>query len=135
MQTQAIQLKPYGYIYKVTNNFNGKCYIGQSINRPERGRWKAYKCLDCKGQHKLYNTLKKNGPKNFTYEIITTGFDKDNLDFLEDTYEICYDSINNGYNIRRGGANGINNPNFGKRMSEEQKRKISESLKHKRYHK
>jgi group I intron endonuclease len=121
MQTTAIQLKPYGYIYKVTNNFNGKCYIGQSINRPEKSRWLRYKHLNCIGQYKLYNTLKKNGPDNFTYEIIATGFSKDNLDFLEDTYEICYDSIDNGYNHKRGGANG--------KHSEETKRKMSKAKK------
>lgn len=145
MQTEnAIQLKPYGYIYKVTNNFNGKCYIGQSIDRPEEGRWKAYKRLNCKKQHKLYNTLKKNGPENFIYEIIATGFDKTNLDFLEDTYEICYDSINNGYNIRRGGSHGKhseetkqkmsisskgNKGNLGRKFTEEHKGKLSNARK------
>ena len=141
MQTE-IQLRPYGYIYKITNNFNNKCYIGQSINRPEEGRWKAYKRLDCIDQHKLYNTLKKNGPDNFTYEIIATGFDKTNLDFLEDTYEILYNSIDNGYNIKRGGANGKHSEktklkislsnigkNKGKTASETTKQKLSKAHK------
>lgn len=119
MQT-SIQLKPYGYIYKITNPTNGKCYIGQTTRNPKR-RWSKYKCLDCKGQIKLYNALKKYGPNNFTYEIIVTGFDKNNLDFLEDTYEIWCDSIDNGYNCKRGGANG--------KTSEETKRKISLSNK------
>ena len=119
MQTQALQLRPYGYIYKLTNKINGKCYIGQSINKPEKCRWLNYRRLNCKGQPKLYNALKKYGPDNFTYEIVETGFNKDNLDFLEDTYEIWCNSIDNGYNIRRGGANG--------KMSEESKRKLSKS--------
>ena len=104
--TTSLQLKPYGYIYKVTNNFNGKCYIGQSIKNPSKSRWPYYKRLNCIGQHKLYNALKKYGPDNFAYEIIATGFDKENLDFLEDIYEIWCDSIKNGYNIIRGGSHG-----------------------------
>lgn len=118
MQT-AISLKPYGYIYKLTNKINGKCYIGQSINNPIFERWNRYKLLNCKGQPKLYNALKKYGSDNFIYEIIEIGLDKTNLDFLEDMYEILNDSIKNGYNIRRGGANG--------KHSEETKRKLSES--------
>ena len=124
MQTQAIQLRPYGYIYKLTNKINGKCYIGQSINIPEI-RWQKYRHLQCKQQIKLYNALKKYGPTNFTYEIITIGSSKNNLDFLEDVYELHYDSINNGYNIRRGGSHG--------KHSNESKIKISNAFKGKKH--
>lgn len=104
--TTSIQLKPYGYIYKLTNKINNKCYIGQSTNNPESGRWNKYKRLQCKGQPKLYNALKKYGPDNFIFEIIAIGLNKEDLDLLEDLYENYYNSIFNGYNIRCGGSRG-----------------------------
>ena len=137
MQTQALQLRPYGYIYKLTNKINGKCYIGQSVNPKQR--WYSYKSLNCKDQPKIYNALKKYGPNNFTYEIIATGFNKYNLDYLEDIYEILHDSIVGGYNIKRGGATGRHSENskekmrknsfwLGRKMPQEQKLKISKTL-------
>lgn len=48
----------FGYIYKITNPINGKCYIGQTINHPKH-RWRKYKNLKCIDQPKLYNALKK----------------------------------------------------------------------------
>ena len=54
-------------IYKITNP-NNKIYIGQSINIEKR--FKRYKSLDCKGQIKLFNSLKKHGWDDHTFEII-----------------------------------------------------------------
>lgn len=54
-------------IYKITNP-NGKVYIGQSTNIKKR--WKSYENLHCKGQTKLYNSLKKHGWENHKCEII-----------------------------------------------------------------
>lgn len=54
-------------IYKIINP-KGKIYIGQSTNIEKR--WKSYKTLHCKGQVKLYNSLKKYGYENHIFEII-----------------------------------------------------------------
>jgi group I intron endonuclease len=54
-------------IYRIINP-EGKTYIGQSINIEKR--WKGYKKLHCKGQCKLYNSLKKYYPENHIFEII-----------------------------------------------------------------
>ena len=54
-------------IYKIVNP-NGKLYIGQSTNIEKR--WRTYKTLHCKGQIKLYNSLKKHGFENHKFEII-----------------------------------------------------------------
>jgi hypothetical protein len=55
-------------VYKITNP-NGKIYIGQSIDIERR--WKDYKGLhNCKGQIKLYNSLKKYDPEKHVFEII-----------------------------------------------------------------
>jgi group I intron endonuclease len=54
-------------IYKITNP-NGKIYIGQSTNIQKR--FYRYKRLECKGQIKLYNSLKKYGWDAHKTEII-----------------------------------------------------------------
>jgi group I intron endonuclease len=99
MQT-SIQLS-YGVIYKVTNNFNGKCYIGQTTDYKRRLR--KYRLLHCKGQPKLYNALKKYGISNFTFDIITSTPTMKQLDILEKLYIALLDTIKTGYNCDRGG--------------------------------
>lgn len=108
MQT-SIQLRPYGYIYKLTCKTTNKVYIGQTTKIPEE-RWKYYKTLRCRRQYKLYSALQKYGPDDFIYETVIMGADKTNLDLLEDMYIIYYNSIENGYNIKRGGSNGKHTP-------------------------
>jgi group I intron endonuclease len=112
--------KPHGYIYKLTNPVNGKCYIGQTLDVPTI-RWQHYKCLNCKDQPKLYNALKKYKPETFIYEIVcSTATDQQALDEQEIKYIIQFDSIRHGYNIKMGGGGGQHN--------NDTKRKISDSL-------
>ena len=146
MQTE--NLKPYGYIYKITNKLNGKCYIGQTIHFEER--IKKYKKLNVKGQPKIYRALKKYGVDSFTFELFDTAPDQLTLDFLEDIYVRCFDSIEYGYNQKPGGGNkvafteeikkkisdaqrGQNSVWFGRKHTEEEKRKISLSHKGKKH--
>lgn len=56
-----------GVIYKIVSP-SGKIYIGQTTNL--EARFKTYERLACKGQIKLYNSLKKYGWDNHTKEII-----------------------------------------------------------------
>ena len=112
--------KPYGYIYTVTNKINGKQYVGQTIEIPQK-RWWKYKKLNCIQQPKLYNALKKYGAVNFLYEILDTAPDQIVLDYLEDFYIECLDTVTNGYNCKSGGGNG--------RHSEMTKQKMSASHK------
>jgi len=54
-------------IYKITSP-TGKIYIGQSTNIKKR--WGFYIGLHCKGQTKLYNSLKKYGWEGHKKEIL-----------------------------------------------------------------
>ena len=54
-------------VYKITSPTN-KIYIGQSTNIEKR--WVSYTTLNCKGQRKLYNSLKKYGWEGHKKEII-----------------------------------------------------------------
>lgn len=93
-------------IYKITNNINGRIYIGQSVNISQR--WKDHRTKINSSYE--YNTplkraFRKYGINNFTFEIIET-CSKDELDEKEQYYIEFYNSLTpNGYNIQKGGKN------------------------------
>ena len=113
-----------GTIYKITSPSN-KIYIGQTINI--KNRINKYKCLSCKGQPKLYNSLKKYNWNLHTFEILETCLSDDNLNEREIYWITFYDSFKNGLNCNQGG-----NGNKNEKLSEETKRKISETQKRKK---
>jgi group I intron endonuclease len=141
-----------GYIYVLTNKVNGKKYIGQSQQADIKNRWSAYRAMKKNSIGTvLLNALKKNGIDNFKFQIICICFDEDCNQYEKD-YIKKYNTIKpNGYNMQDGGKNpsitcrkkivltdeqkekmkgrnkGEKHPCFGKPMSEEQKKKISES--------
>lgn len=100
-----------GYIYKIENELNNKCYIGQTKN--QKGyieRWKQHiKSSEKMINNKLYNAIRKYGIDNFKFEIIECvelNFYNDCiLDELEIKYVTKYDSYRNGYNSTLGGQN------------------------------
>jgi group I intron endonuclease len=85
-----------GYIYKITNQLNNKCYIGYSED-PQR-RWADHQRK--RGSKIVWQSIKKNGLSNFTFEVIA----EDTVD-NENNYIIEYNSlVPNGYNITEGGG-------------------------------
>jgi group I intron endonuclease len=81
-------------IYKITNPKN-KVYVGQSINIERR--WKDYVGLRCKQQPKIYNSLRKYGVSNHTFEIIEE-CKLEELNSQELKYKIKYNSVPGGLN-------------------------------------
>ena len=57
-------------IYKITNQVNGKVYIGQSVKI--KSRWAQHKREVNSGNSNtlLYNAMRKHGIENFTFEVI-----------------------------------------------------------------
>lgn len=60
-------------IYKITNNINHHCYIGQSVNIANR--WKnekiaAFNHLDHSYEYPLSRAIRKYGLQNFSFEIL-----------------------------------------------------------------
>ena len=95
-----------GYIYKITNNINGKVYIGQTT-RTIKDRWKQH-INDSKSKTNLpyfHKAINKYGPENFSIEKIIEA-PQSELDELEIFYIKKYDSYNNGYNMTLGGLTG-----------------------------
>lgn len=90
------------YIYKITNKINGRCYIGQT-NNPKR-RFQEHKNMGyTDGTGKLlYYAFNKYGIENFTFEVIDSG---ENYDELEKYYIEKFNSFADGYNCTIGGEN------------------------------
>lgn len=91
------------YIYKITNIINNKCYIGQAKNYKQR--FYTHKSNLRKNKHDnryLQFAWNKYGEENFTFEVIDSGEDYNEL---EKHYINLYNSTdkNFGYNILKGG--------------------------------
>ena len=99
-------------IYKITNNINGKAYIGQSKNIERRWKQHIYHAInsneDCNSL--LYKAIHKYGIENFKFEVITE-CSIDELDKLEIFYIEQYDTYYNGYNLTLGGSGNHNEIN------------------------
>lgn len=90
-------------IYKITNQTNGKIYIGQSINIQERWKSHIYNCNkeDYYGyNYPLYQAFRKYGLENFKFEVIEE-CSKEQLnekEYFYIDYFQCYSYNNKGYN-------------------------------------
>lgn len=97
-----------GFIYKITNDVNGKVYIGKTLNTVE-SRWKEH-CND-KDRRKmenrpLYRAMNKYGLEHFSVEMIEEC--QNNLEEREVYWIKHYNSYvgwpnSNGYNATIGG--------------------------------
>ena len=100
-----------GYIYKITNQINGKMYIGKTEYTDPIKRWKEHlsdrKRRRCE-KRPLYDALNKYGPENFTFEVIDNVEDGQALCDAERYYVSLYRTYIgfedcNGYNGTLGG--------------------------------
>ena len=133
----------YAIYRKETPN---KKYYG--ITKNIKQRWKKHKHSGSKCT-KLKNFIQKHGADNFHHRMIFRGTRQRCLE-LEQYFISRYDTMNSGYNLTAGGEQnkiiseetrkkisntmkgkrcGQEHPMFGKQHSEESKRKMSESLK------
>jgi len=114
-----------GYIYKITNIKNNKCYIGVTTQKNPNDRWNAHKSSirNGRGCPLLMKAFNKYGESSFTFEVIIICFDEDVFKF-ENEYIKKYNSASpHGYNVAEGGNIGMSF--LGKTHSEETKKKIS----------
>jgi len=89
-------------IYKATNQLTGKVYIGFDSNWPNRQKQHLHKYKTI--NTKFYQSIRKNGWENFTWEVIyqsTQG--KHCLNVMEPYFINEYNSLNEGYNMTIGG--------------------------------
>src|SRR5690606_22679717 len=84
-------------IYKIESP-SGKIYIGQSINIPFRLKG-YYSMNNCKGQPRLYNSLKKYGAQNHKFTTLEI-CNIEQLNERERHYQDLYDATGkNGLNL------------------------------------
>ena len=97
-----------GFIYKITNNVNGKSYIGQTIQSVKERFYQhcAKKCSQAILNMAIHRAINKYGKSNFTIEILEK-VESINLNDREKYWIRYYDSYNNGYNSTKGGQDGI----------------------------
>lgn len=90
-------------IYKITNQLNDCCYIGQSVDIS--ARWKEHaKCglgIDTPPANKLYKAMIEDGLYNFSFELLEE-CSKDLLNEKEHFYIELYQSDKFGYNNNKG---------------------------------
>ena len=94
-----------GYIYKITNTTNNKCYIGQT-NRSYKERWQEHKRDKNKEPYKdwpLYRMLNQIPEELVSWEVLE---ETDDLNEREKYWIKFYNSNKEGYNITNGGNNG-----------------------------
>ncbi len=107
-------------IYKITSPI-GRIYIGQSVNI--KRRFKRYASLDCKGQTRLFRSIKKHGWDRHVAEVIEI-CSKDDLDEKEAAYIIQYNCFDTeiGLNLKSGGVKSKASVSSRRKMSESQKK-------------
>jgi group I intron endonuclease len=104
-------------IYKITNSFDNKIYIGQTWQKLAD---RFYGHYSSKKNLKISNAIRKYGKELFNIIPIAYCDQQDIADKLESFFINFFNSILNGYNLTEGGSSG--------RKSEETRRKMSAQL-------
>jgi group I intron endonuclease len=107
-----------GRIYKISNNFNTRSYVGQTW-KPILKRFKEH--IVNAGSPKLHNSIIRHGPSNFKIELLWEGeCTQEELDAKEMAFIKELGTLSpNGYNLKEGGSGG--------KMSAETREKMSSS--------
>ena len=102
---KILGLKTITGIYKITNQENDKCYIGQSVDVAKR--WKDHaKCglgIDAPQGNKLYKEMQEIGIWNFSWELLEE-CPREQLNEKEKFYIKLYQSKDYGYNTTKGNS-------------------------------
>ena len=95
-------------IYRITNQVNGKVYIGKTVQSPNT-RFNNHKHSARTGSNTmLHASIRKHGEENFKLEVIFVTFSEGWLSEFEQLfiaeYQSCIlDPYGHGYNMTRGG--------------------------------
>ena len=107
-----------GRIYIHKNKINGKCYVGQTTQKPKH-RW-GINGVKYKDSPKFYRAIEKYGWNNFDHIVLPTIYHtQDELNQAEIEIIQDMDSIKNGYNISLGGQIGVKNQEYIDSVSKE----------------
>lgn len=116
-------MKPYGFIYITTNKINNKKYIGQRTitNTPSDDTYLG-------SGYNLQKAIQKYGQENFTREILDYAYSEKELGEKEVYYISLYDATKdrNFYNIHVGGFGGNTIAGWSEERLELHKKRMSE---------
>jgi group I intron endonuclease len=133
-----------------TNKINGKKYIGQTCNKPQKRFGKNG--TGYIGSRVFYNAILKYGWDNFYHDILYSNLTREQANIIEQSMILAYNTTDRkfGYNLQSGGKNhkasdetrqilskmkkgkytGAQNPFYGKKHTEETRKRLSESHKY-----
>lgn len=138
----------YGYIYIIENTINDKKYVGQTRHDIIR-RWNSHVAKGSRLKTPIHidAAIQKHGKDKFCMYVIDTAKTYEELMEKEKYWIKKLDTMNTGYNHNPGGnyrkdcrqseetrrknserMKGKNHFNYGKHLSEETRKKISESV-------
>jgi len=111
-------------VYKITHIASGKSYIG--ISKDVHRRWTQHKSWVNTGARRsaIYSAMQKYGIDAFSWQIIEE-CSKDDLEMREQHWIAVFDTFRNGYNLTAGGE-------YNKEVSEESRKRMSDSHKGKK---
>lgn len=123
------------FIYVITNQINGKKYVGQTTKSIEN-RWRRHKAEALRvGDRPICRAIKKYGAENFTIEQLGWAQDIDQLNRFEIAAIAQLNTLApSGYNLQSGGENytahevtkeKIRKARLGTKSSDETRAKIS----------
>lgn len=119
-----------GYIYKISNNFDEKLYIGLTTKSKAVERWYQHRFsarhLSDSDNSYLHKAMANHGVDNFIFEVIEET-SNDKLPEREQYWINYYNSVApNGYNLTSGGEG---TPGFSRPQTKEEREKKGESVK------
>lgn len=92
------------FLYKIVNKINNKVYVGKTKNF--KRRWYEHQRSANQGkQHPLYDSIRKYGIKNFSFELIQETTEEE-VNTLEMRFIQELSLYPMGYNLARGGEGG-----------------------------
>lgn len=113
----------YGWYCTVTD----KWYVGQTIHPLARFNRHIHQAIEEKDNNKFHNALRKYKLSDWVYCVLEENILRQNLNMKEQEWIEYYDSYYSGYNLTTGGDSSYTRVGFP--LSEESRRKLSESLK------
>lgn len=108
-------------IYKITNNINGKIYIGQSNNIQRR--FSEHQTKGEQSRIPVDIAIQKHGKENFSFEVIEE-CSIEQLNEKETKWITYFNSVENGYNCSIGGNQQSIGSNNGRAILTEDEVKI-----------
>lgn len=112
-------------IYQITNNVNGKTYVGKTGKTPEERFYFHCKEAEYGSDTHLHRSIRKHGGSNYTIKIVESQVPPEDIDDRERHY---IKTLNPEYNMTKGGEGGdtSSSSNFIKAMKEYHSRKPSQ---------